>query len=53
MMIALRVAKAGFYQGDPENVLKGRVDYVLAALEYNNFLFDYEDVFLEINKDNK
>lgn len=53
MIVALRIAKAGFYQGDPEKVLNGRVDYVLATLEYNKFLSDYEDVFIELNKKEK
>lgn len=49
MFIALKVAKAGYYNGDPENVLKARVDYVLAVLEYEKFSFDYEAVYMEIN----
>jgi predicted nucleic acid-binding Zn-ribbon protein len=53
MVVALRVSKTGFYEGNPEKVLKGRVDYVLAALEYNKFLIDYEDVYIEINRKTK
>jgi hypothetical protein len=49
MFIALKIAKAGYYSGDPEKVLMARVDYVLAVLEYEKFTFDYEDVYMELN----
>lgn len=49
-MLALRLAKVGYFGGDPERVLNGRVDLVLEALEYERFQGEYEDVYYEINK---
>ncbi|MGO8695999.1 MAG: hypothetical protein ACLQMF_20235 [Rectinemataceae bacterium] len=50
MMIALRLAKAGYYGGDPERALEARVDHVLAAIEFERFVADYELVNYELNK---
>jgi len=46
----LRVSKAGYYSGDPEKVLNSRVDHILAIIEYENFLNDYESAYMELNK---
>jgi hypothetical protein len=40
-MIALRLAKEGYWGGDPERVLNGRVDLVLEAAEYEVFINKY------------
>jgi hypothetical protein len=53
MMIALRLAKAGYAGGDPERVLKMRADIVLAAIQYEKFVSDYENAFIELNKEAK
>lgn len=53
MVIAIKVANTGFYEGNPEKVLKGRIDYVLGILQYNKFLIDYEDQYIELNKKQK
>ena len=50
MFVALRIAKAGYYSGDPQKVLEARVDYVLSILEYESFNSDYERVYTELNK---
>jgi hypothetical protein len=50
MIIAFKVANSGLWGGNPERVLNGRVDYVLAALDYKKFLNDYEEIFIEMNK---
>jgi len=50
MLAALRIAKAGYYSGDPEKVLKAKVDHVLMVLDYEKFTIDFEDVYYEINK---
>jgi hypothetical protein len=47
----LKVAKAGYYGGDPEKVLRGRIDHVLAIVEYEQFHIDYEFAHYELNKD--
>ncbi len=49
LLIALRLAKEGF--GSPEDILEMRTDTVLAALEYCEFLVDYEITQSEISKD--
>lgn len=49
-MVALRLAKAGYWNGDPAAVLDARVDLVLEALDYEKFTADFESVYLEMNK---
>jgi len=51
MMIALRLAKAGYAGGDPERVLKMRADVVIAAMQYEVFLGDYERAYIELNRE--
>lgn len=53
MMVALRLAKAGYAGGDPERVLKMRADLVLAALQYESFINDYERAYVEINREDR
>jgi hypothetical protein len=43
------VAKAGYYGGDPDKVRQARFDDVLAILEYEGFLNDYELVDYNLN----
>ena len=47
-MAALRLSKAGY--GKVEDILAMRCDLVIAALEYEKFIQDYEMQFMEINK---
>ena len=49
MVVALRLASAGYCGGDPERVLGMRADLVLAALQYEVFKGEYERVFVAIN----
>lgn len=49
-MVALRLAKAGFGGGDPEKVLGMRVDLVMAAVQYETFVSEYERAYVELNK---
>lgn len=49
-MLAMRVAKAGYYGGDPSRVLDARVDHVMAILEYERFTNEYQEVEYELNK---
>ena len=49
-MIAFKLAKAGYWAGDPEKVLSARVDIVLDALAFETFQSDYESVEWELNK---
>ena len=38
----MRLAKAGFFGGDPSRVMESGVDMVLSALDYETFLGEYE-----------
>ncbi len=49
--MALRLASAGYYGGDPAQVLKARADHVLAAIQYEKMKGEYEDVYMELNKE--
>lgn len=48
--MALRLAKAGYYGGDPGRVKMAPVDDVLNALAYESFVGEYEAVEYELNK---
>jgi len=50
MLAALRLAKAGYYGGDPEAVLRARVDMVLAVAQYEYFLAEYQEEEYLLNK---
>lgn len=50
-IIALRLASAGLYGGDPANVMRARADWVLKAMQYETFKGDYEDAFVEMNRE--
>lgn len=50
-MIALSVAKAGYYGGDPEQVLNGRVDMVLHSYYFEDFCNKLQYADFELNKD--
>ena len=41
------------YGGSPENVLNARVDLVMHSYHFTNFMQDYEDTSIELNKDAK
>lgn len=49
-MIAVKLAKAGYYSGDPKAVLSAPTDIVMAAIQYEKFLTDYESTYMELNK---
>lgn len=48
--ISLRLAKAGWWEGDPGKIMRAPADEVLAAVQYENFLSDYEYATYELNK---
>lgn len=47
--IALRIAKQGFYDGDPEKVLNAPVGIVQAILDYEIFELDYKEEYNHLN----
>lgn len=50
MLISLKLAKAGYFGGNPESVLQARVNVVLEALEYEKYLYDYDTALRELNE---
>ena len=51
MLIACKVAKAGYYGGDVDKILyEVPYDLVLNAFHYENFINDYEATYFELNK---
>jgi hypothetical protein len=50
MLVAVRLAKSGYFQGDPEKVLQADADHVLMLVNYDTFLSNYEKVYFELNK---
>ena len=47
----MRLSKAGYCGGDPKRILETRADLVMAMLDFEAFEIDYEDQFLEMNKE--
>ncbi len=52
-VIALKVAKLGYYGGNPEKVMQAKASWVFSVLEYENFLADYENTEYDLNKAEK
>jgi len=50
MIIAFKLARNGYYQGDPDRVLKARVDRVLMLAHYDHFNTVFEETYYQINK---
>lgn len=50
MLMALRLAKAGYWGGEPGRVLRAPTDEVIAAMQYENFCGDFERASYEMNK---
>lgn len=49
LFIALKLAEAGYYGGDPMKVLEAPVDIVLEILRFKTFQKDWEAVFDMLN----
>ena len=50
-LISLRLAKAGWWGGDPAKVKEAPVDEVMKALQYEQFVADYESAFMALNRE--
>jgi len=44
------LAKAGYFQGNPENILKAPADIVLNILHYESFENDYFEASRKMNE---
>lgn len=53
MFIACRLAKAGFFNGDPEQVLNSPASIVEAAIAYETFESDYAKQYEDLNAPEK
>ena len=53
IVIALTLAKSGLYGSNPQTVLESPVDIVMHSFHYNNFMQDYEETSIELNKESK
>ncbi len=49
-MICVRIAKGGYFGGDPGQVRKAPIDDVFRILDYENFLSDYEFTEYKLNE---
>lgn len=49
LMIALKLARAGYGGGDPMRIMEWPADIVVAALQYEKFRGDYEQAYLNLN----
>ena len=52
-VVALRLAKEGYFYGNPEVVMKAKVGTVLKIMQYETFTKDYESKFIDLNKADK
>lgn len=50
MVMALRLAKAGYWNGEPSRILAAPADEVVAAIQYENFCSDYERATYDLNR---
>jgi len=49
-LMALRLAREGFWGGQPERIQQAPLDLVLDAWEFVNFQAEYEETTIELNK---
>lgn len=49
--IALKLAKAGWWQGDPGRIMNAPANEVMAAAQYENFVSEYERATFDLNKE--
>ena len=53
VVIALTLAKAGFFNNNPGIVMQSPVDLVIQTYQFNSFLQVYESTTIELNKEQK
>lgn len=51
LVVALKLAKSGWWGGDPGKVMQAPADEVMAAAQYSNFVVDYENATFQLNKE--
>lgn len=53
MVVSLRLAKAGYWGGDPGAVLRAPADEVMAAIQFERFQQEYEAAYIDLNREGK
>jgi hypothetical protein len=48
--VAIKLAKAGY--GKPQEILEYPLDIVIGIIAYEKFIPEYEEKFIEVNKEN-
>jgi len=48
--VAIRLAKDGYYGGDPQAILNAPVSIIQSLIDYQRFTSHYEDEYLALNK---
>lgn len=51
LFIAVRLAKAGYYGGDPDAIMKAPAITVLRVIQYEEFERDYTEAARQLNKE--
>ncbi len=51
LLTALRLAKGGWWGGDPGKIMKAPADEVMQAVAYDEFVSDYERAIYDLNKE--
>lgn len=49
--MALRLAKGGWWNGDPGKIMQAPADEVMAALHYEEFQSKFESAVVDLNRD--
>ncbi len=52
-VVAIKLARLGYGSGDPQKVLEFPADIVIAILQYEQFQVDYEEAYIDMNKDQR
>lgn len=50
-IICLKIAKMGYYGGNPDFVRKAPVDDIISILDYENYNIEYEKKFADLNRE--
>lgn len=49
--ISLKLAKAGWWEGDPGKIMCAPADEVMAAAQYDNFVVEFEQAAIQLNRE--
>ena len=49
-LVCLKLAKEGYFEGNPEIIAKIKVSWILKTFDYMNFQFDFKEEMRVLNK---